>query len=1500
MRLTDAALTNAIAISGLAQVKWRCITRPRPTTTTTTSRLNNADDTILTAYQQLLAAGVACYWRTVINTVNSAPLDNVDVKTDTMMEVDSIDKDATTTTTIHLEQQQQQHELWLFWWGQEEPALSLDIEQGVSRLGSFSWDAISSSAGAASRLAVHLASTLPEECDIFLEALRNLCTRGLAHRGIKSLGKYLILTEKDHRLSSSVSNQGLDGFRLHIHITASNALLLPKRCKLPIRSLQPSDLNEHVLDTRPHQYLSVKLSPFGIMGQVICNHAILRPIDGVVAEQQLLIWSTIHALPLSLLKSPIESNMPLFVIVRIGKKVMSYPTALVFPITTLKSDDSTVANPPLRLSIRDPSKSTAWSYTDHCSNLASAVLAQCAAHEPTPLTEESNDSDWKPVVVESDDTLEDTMAITIESNPNNENQILTQLCDLFQVNPLVTNEMAVTPSNTFNASVTTPNDPGVVTPAPTINTISGVGIGNGNTNTGDHTNNNNNNNNNNNEEERNSGLAALDSLTDFYNFDDPDTEMVTEDDFNFFDDGPVGGRSMESQPHASGLATETMTITDVFSNEILTAAAVAAVAATTTIPSNDRHPSVAAAVAPSSSSLLGNNTRQPEITTMDIESMNNELLHQPSGMNITELPGPIDNATMLLTPKDIQRHDNTVSPIATTPNIALPVTAAVCGMVGGIGTTTTALASPLSLSELRTALIPVDFAPLVDSTALVLDAKYNYGGRYAYITSDLTATELTSSNSNDQNEKKAPYTVDYEPSSHAKPPTILNRPVTGLNKSLVTAMKQTVNDHDNDDNDDDDDDNSSFTSSSDTDTDLDELDYIHLSDASQITCWLTPSNIDTEELTDVSSIDSSITNTGKILNRYDEAAWREFTWQALYSLNLHRLAADATDTSNTTLAEQGDDYYTVEMISQVAEKLFIQDASQLPPQRTHSTVRGQLSVKQLYELYESGQPQSKYGRYQVRKRTHKQGCIELVTEEPEVMVHQQEQALALSVAAIRFWEALRLEPYGGKKALIPIMVCPVGEAMETSARQLIKEVGAVYEACLLGTHRATNGLEVVPAILLPSMMGESIHDRQLRSLSAAFDKLGSQLPALSSSDATTIMIYVINPFSDHFHHLLALCQCFQSAVRAYQKRGFNAEQLAFQIVPFQLVNDPVQRATDHSSVCKALAFSAYARAFQRVPLIANHGLTFGCDYKQKPQGTAVPIYAPPYTIFSDALKKLELALPPNIHAPPLLRAGNLHVAYTGPFAGAWIACAWTDDNGEILESDLWLQTATTTESSVKQMVEQVWQRSRIIAERWIGGQCAVTIVRKGVMHSAEFKAWCAICGDDLPQVVLACTAEEPTLHIQLPTTENCSGEAPNSSIKSHTALAPDTNLQMKTAVGEVYLVDLGHRLAVSDEHSAKFIVSPHHQRQLLPLASGSLFWLPDADTLPEAGSRRLQVHLLRSPANVSANMTLRELLQRYYALSFLHFLPNFTWTPLPVHLRVLQQLVRLVECQSTL
>jgi hypothetical protein len=156
-------------------VKWRCCKYDALDLTT----LDTQQDPLLVAYHSLLVQNIACHWR----VVSSQNTETEQVNESTAMQVDVTSND------------KGYRELWIFWWGQEEPDLtSLQLpgkrfvfinDRGSltrcasidSRLGSFSWDAVSAAAGTMSRLAAHIAPVLPDECDLFIAALRNLCTQ---------------------------------------------------------------------------------------------------------------------------------------------------------------------------------------------------------------------------------------------------------------------------------------------------------------------------------------------------------------------------------------------------------------------------------------------------------------------------------------------------------------------------------------------------------------------------------------------------------------------------------------------------------------------------------------------------------------------------------------------------------------------------------------------------------------------------------------------------------------------------------------------------------------------------------------------------------------------------------------------------------------------------------------------------------------------------------------------------------------------------------------------------------------------------------------------------------------------------------------------------------------------------------------------------------------------------------------------------------------------------
>lgn len=72
---------------------------------------------------------------------------------------------------------------------------------------------------------------------------------------------------------------------------------------------------------------------------------------------------------------------------------------------------------------------------------------------------------------------------------------------------------------------------------------------------------------------------------------------------------------------------------------------------------------------------------------------------------------------------------------------------------------------------------------------------------------------------------------------------------------------------------------------------------------------------------------------------------------------------------------------------------------------------------------------------------------------PNVVVGRQDEWVEGSPQMLAFWEKLRLEPYSTKKSVVYFALCPESDSLESMAINFFKDLSAVYEVCLLGTHQ---------------------------------------------------------------------------------------------------------------------------------------------------------------------------------------------------------------------------------------------------------------------------------------------------------------------------------------------------------------------------------------------------------------------------------------------------------------
>jgi hypothetical protein len=209
---------------------------------------------------------------------------------------------------------------------------------------------------------------------------------------------------------------------------------------------------------------------------------------------------------------------------------------------------------------------------------------------------------------------------------------------------------------------------------------------------------------------------------------------------------------------------------------------------------------------------------------------------------------------------------------------------------------------------------------------------------------------------------------------------------------------------------------------------------------------------------------------------------------------------------------------------------------------------------------------------------------------------------------LAFWEKLRLEPYSTKKSVVYFALCPESDGLESMAINFFKDLSAVYEVCLLGTHQpgiagdckrgivpvqllgkerrmaysANNSLHKLTDICIDKLDNEDAAEHRLRSYRHAAQRLGAAIGNLGL-EGVYYVIYMINPFS-HSSALLDLSQCFQNLVVAFNTSALGTTfsdktrpRLVMQLMPIEHVLRPTAFGGYTKFGLKEIAFSVYSK-----------------------------------------------------------------------------------------------------------------------------------------------------------------------------------------------------------------------------------------------------------------------------------------------------------------------------------
>ncbi|KAI9476551.1 MAG: mediator complex subunit 13 C-terminal-domain-containing protein [Benjaminiella poitrasii] len=581
------------------------------------------------------------------------------------------------------------------------------------------------------------------------------------------------------------------------------------------------------------------------------------------------------------------------------------------------------------------------------------------------------------------------------------------------------------------------------------------------------------------------------------------------------------------------------------------------------------------------------------------------------------------------------------------------------------------------------------------------------------------------------------------------------------------------------------------------------------------------------------------------------------------------------------------------------------------------TVKGPLNVQQYYDLSETTQTHSKYGKYQVKKRRPAEPNFDIL-QPPNITVSRQEDFLDGTSNLLMFWEKLRLEPYSAKKHISYFVLYPKNDSIEHDVSHFFKGLSTLYETCQLGVHHPgtvgpyRNGLVSVP--LLPQLENESFVDQQMRSYLSECQSLGSALGS-STTDNAHFVIYMINPAS-HLASNLDLSRCFNKLMEAYNKVASREMDKTRARVVLQLMPiEHVLRSTSFGGCLKIglkeIAFSVYNKCHA---FTNNNYSTITANSKEH-ICSVQDVYAPAFILAKPVPSQIQFKLKNSINSFPTIleNPAVLHVGYAFSFDKYWMIIVWTDNYGEMIEFAI-----IDNRRPRLTVFREAWSRTLQISKR-TDSEWAFVIAKLGLMFEHELKAWVDCLPTDEKIAIVGLDAES-TLCVN-PDNQNDMTKADIA--MSRTSSATDSlnastpaNLMNTTAsankkTATTHIVDNEHTKALLLNHRAAYsnkrerisfgildMDSLSAEDWMIPLASGYMIHSSPTTENPNnelfnCNPLVLEIHLVYNQTSHSAYSTLRDIIKKYHALSYVNIMPSSN-NCFPNHLALVERLTRLL------
>jgi mediator of RNA polymerase II transcription subunit 13 len=353
-----------------------------------------------------------------------------------------------------------------------------------------------------------------------------------------------------------------------------------------------------------------------------------------------------------------------------------------------------------------------------------------------------------------------------------------------------------------------------------------------------------------------------------------------------------------------------------------------------------------------------------------------------------------------------------------------------------------------------------------------------------------------------------------------------------------------------------------------------------------------------------------------------------------------------------------------------------------------------------------------------------------------ISVFREGKPLTALSTILPFWDALGLQPAGGRKNITALCIHPHGSNVTGGCHVLIERLGETYENCNLGDH--TVGM--IAGTTNDGLVAWSITDTSLPDLSQTCERVGTALSRLPATD-DNIMIYMILP-NESEPQLLTICEGFMALWSTYVKTCGKKQpnELALQLVPMSFVALPDRLAIPSQSEYLTLAIEVYNRCPP-----ANDGDKIACC------GSAI--------VLADRVSKQpEFDLTSTVQSPFEKNGRPLHLAYSQSKDNRWITAAWTDTFGHtaLTMSYCLRQRGSRISRPVSEIIKELWEISVDLMQK-SRTKWRLIVAKEGRATPTEINDWAVLANQDvaagqnsLHTLLLLSVDSEPSLSLRIP------------------------------------------------------------------------------------------------------------------------------------------------------